>query len=449
MKNAVRFDVLLIAGAVLCAGAQVNAPMPMGEAVPEEAAAVESPAVEMARQKDKIIDEIIVGGTYRMRLTTGDILEGIIESKDETSIIIETEGKPYTFRASLIREYVLLVPPSGLAREQADDGGKGISESEILSYQEVLHRGPSVGMVDIRIINGSVFRGVIASIDQETIKLNVEGSKIPIAREVIDQIATAPSVSDEKKAKAAKEAPKKGPGGPYDTVYVVSPETDEQGKPLPPVAIIGKITRDDATGISLETPKGLQRTLKRDRIVRVQKHSTSPYEQKIKSYAAPLFCPKDMVLVDMPPGKPDRPFFKVCVDRYEYPNRKGAVPQGNASYKEAQQACESKGKRLCTAEEWQWACSGLEGYTYPYGWQFDKKNCNTKGVGQFEASGARKRCVGKFGLYDMVGNIFEWVTGADGKPMLMGGPYSKCQTVSPGMDGDAKPQTGFRCCKSN
>ena len=53
------------------------------------------------------------------------------------------------------------------------------------------------------------------------------------------------------------------------------------------------------------------------------------------------------------------------------------------------------------------------------------------------------------GGYDMVGNIIEWVSASNGKMALMGGPYSKCQTISEAQNGDAKPQSGLRCCKSN
>jgi len=404
-------------------------------------------AVVAGAIEDSTLNDLIVGGTYRMMLTTGDILEGVLESKDDASVIIESEGKPYTFRGSLIQEFVLLAPPKGLARDAKAQPSAGITEEHILSFDDLLQQGVSAGTIDVRIINGSVFRGTVVTVDPETVKLNVQGSHIPIAREVIDKIVGV--VEEKKPAASAPQEEAEIMKGPFDTVYVINPETDEYGKPLAPIVIIGKIERDDAVGISIVTPQGLQRTLKRDRILRVNKNTVSPYEDQIKRYAAPLFCPNDMVLVDLPPGKPDRPFFKVCIDRYEYPNLKDAMPQGNSSYEEAQQACESKGKRLCTTQEWQWACSGLEGYTYPYGWQFDKKNCNTKGVGQFEPSGSRSRCVGKFGAYDMVGNIFEWVTGDDGNPVLMGGPYSKCQTESPGVGGGAKPQTGFRCCKSN
>jgi formylglycine-generating enzyme required for sulfatase activity len=156
-----------------------------------------------------------------------------------------------------------------------------------------------------------------------------------------------------------------------------------------------------------------------------------------------------MFFVDIPPGKQNRPFFKVCVDRYEYPNVKDAAPKINSSYDEARALCSKRGKRLCTADEWQWACSGLEGYTYPYGWNPEKEKCNTDGNRPPEASGVRSNCVSKFGGYDMVGNVFEWVTDGKKQPSVMGGPYSKCQTITGGVGGSAKPQTGFRCCKSN
>ena len=200
--------------------------------------------------------------------------------------------------------------------------------------------------------------------------------------------------------------------------------------------------------VTIELVDGKQEKVTRSEILRITRHSTTGFDEPIKRYAKPLFCSDDMFLVDMPPGKQDRPYFKVCVDRYEYPNIKGTKPMGNISYEQAKAYCEQKGKRLCTAQEWQWACSGIEGYTYPYGWNVEEQKCNsdTRAV---EPSGARHNCVSKFGGYDMTGNIFEWVTGDNAQPMLMGGPYSKCQTVSPGVGGSAKPQTGLRCCKSN
>jgi hypothetical protein len=199
----------------------------------------------------------------------------------------------------------------------------------------------------------------------------------------------------------------------------------------------------------MTTPQGTQRKIVRERIIRVKRNSVDPLENTIEAYAKPLFCSENMMMVDLPPGKPGRPFFKVCIDKYEYPNQKGAMPMVNVSFDEAQNLCRMQGKRICSTEEWQWSCSGLEGYTYPYGYQIETEYCNREGNSRIETSGNRNKCVGKFGVYDMVGNIFEWVTDSIGNPMVMGGPLTKCETVSPGMKGQAKPTVGFRCCKSN
>lgn len=393
------------------------------------------------------LDDILVGGIYRMELLSGDILEGIVEEKNDTSLIIECQGKPYTFNTFLIHEYTLITPP----RKKGAGKSQGITESEILTYNELLHRPHSVGKIQIRISNGSLYRGTVEEIDPETVKINIHGSVIPISRDIITQISTI--VPETKKVLLKRESkiskkPKKVEG-PFDTVYVLNPETDEYGKNLAPFIIVGKIQTDEPDGIRIVIPNGMLRELKRERILRVTRHTKPSYEQKIKTYAKTLFCSQDMILVDLPPGKEGRPFFRVCIDRYEYPDKKGVVPQSNISYNESQKACKTQGKRLCSVEEWQWACSGVEGYIYPYGHRLEKLYCNRDGIKNIEPSGSRHKCYGKFGVYDMVGNIFEWVTDSEGKPMLMGGPYSKCQTVSPGMNGAAKPQIGFRCCKSN
>ncbi|MDD5672903.1 MAG: SUMF1/EgtB/PvdO family nonheme iron enzyme, partial [Chitinivibrionales bacterium] len=182
-----------------------------------------------------------------------------------------------------------------------------------------------------------------------------------------------------------------------------------------------------------------------DDLVRINKHTPEQFADPVARYAKPPFCTLDMVLVDSPPTKADRPYFKVCIDRYEYPNIKDSLPLANISYAEAAKICAGKGKRLCSAFEWQWACSGVEGYAYPYGWNFEKETCNTQSP---EPSGRRGRCASKFGAFDMTGNIWEWVSDADNGAVAMGGPASKCQTRSPGF-GDAKPTIGFRCCKGN
>ncbi len=319
------------------------------------------------------LDDFTVGATYRMTLTTGDVLEGVVDSKNDTSLILDCKGSAYAFAPTLISEYQLLAPPPQKTAEQA-------------------------------------------------------GAVVP-----------------EKKAAApAPVAP-----AVYDTLIVKNPESDDYGRPKENLTIVGKIIKEDNLRVTVQNLDNSQTSYTFDQVIRMLRHSTeNPEEDEIQKYAKPLFCPPDMVLVDLPPGKSNRPFFKVCIDRYEYPDKQGAVPQVEVSFEDAQKLCEKTGKRLCTAQEWRWACSGLEGYAYPYGINMEKENCNTDSRTP-EPSGARNKCISKFGAIDMTGNVWEWVTSTNGAMAAMGGPVSKCQTVSPGVGGEAKPTIGLRCCKSN
>jgi len=387
---------------------------------------------------------VVVGATYRFTLTTGDVFTARVESRTDTSVIAETnEGNAYTFRIPLIRECVMTSPPP----QPAAPAGAG--RGEALTFDELKRRSPQGMMLQVRIKSGQAFEGRFASIDDENVRLDVSGSQIPIHKDVIAQILTMPSGKTPPAPAPAKPEARKPPSIP-DTVIVRNPKTDEWGRQLASFVYVGTIVDDYGERIVLERTDGARVEVKRTEVERVIRHSTKsdPALDAIQRYAKQLFCPSDMVLVDLPPGKDGRPFFKTCVDKYEYPNEMNAVPKGNLSYEDARRICEAKGKRLCTAEEWQWACSGLEGMPYPYGYNYNENTCNSSSKG-ISASGDRTNCVSKFGLYDMTGNVFEWVTGAKDKPMLMGGPQAKCQTVSPGVDGSAKPLSGLRCCKSN
>lgn len=411
-----------------------------------ETASVEPVVSGPALSSGQTFNEIQVKGKYRMSLATGDELIGIVESKDDTSLILETtEGKPYAFGHHLLKRFELLVPPPPKKSPPSPQKSSDISEVKVISYDELKAKPGYGGIVEVRISNGSVFKGKIISVDESMLNINIEGSNIPIAKTVITQISLIPA----EQKPDEKVPPKKPKQQTPDTIFVRNSETDEFGKIKEDLVFTGEISTVNNQSVVIKLADGSSKEIPRVQVSRIIKHSTSNYEETIKRYAKPLFCPDDMFLVDIPPGKQGRPFFKVCVDRYEYPNQRDVVPQGNVSYKDAQEFCQKRGKRLCTQDEWQWACSGLEGYTYPYGWNRDDNKCNTDGTKAAERSGSRLNCVSKYGGYDMVGNIFEWVTGTGNEPMLMGGPYSKCQTVSPGVGGGAKPQTGFRCCKSN
>ncbi|NLG18753.1 MAG: formylglycine-generating enzyme family protein [Fibrobacter sp.] len=408
-----------------------NAALPASS---EVAAVVTSPALASGQS----FSEIVAKGKYRMSLTTGDELVGIVESKDDTSLILETlDGKPYAFRHSLISRYELLELPEVKKAKQAP---APVKSPQVISFDALRQKSSENPLLEVSIKNGSVFKGRLFSIDAEMLQIIIEKSRLPFSRDVINKLMILP---EQKTPDTVRKMQ-----GPFDTVFVKNPQTDDWGRAQPDLVYEGKIRKEDAQTVTIELPDGKQEKLSRSTIKRITRHSSDSFDEPIKKYAKPLFCPDDMFLVDMPPGKQGKPYFKVCVDRYEFPNIKDTRPMGNVSYDQAKQYCEQKGKRLCTAQEWQWACSGLEGYTYPYGWNVEEQKCNadTRAV---ETSGSRHNCVSKFGGYDMTGNIFEWVTGNKAEPMLMGGPYSKCQTVSPGVGGSAKPQTGLRCCKSN
>ncbi len=58
------------------------------------------------------------------------------------------------------------------------------------------------------------------------------------------------------------------------------------------------------------------------------------------------------------------------IDRYPYPNQRGVAPRTGVTAAEAGSLCEAEGKRLCTELEWEAACKGPAGATYPYGFEY-------------------------------------------------------------------------------
>jgi len=168
------------------------------------------------------------------------------------------------------------------------------------------------------------------------------------------------------------------------------------------------------------------------------------------------------------------------IDRYEYPGRPGALPMVRVTWLRAQSLCERQGKRLCTEEEWTLACEGEKLLPYPYGYARDAEACNIDAplrapstpstpsrtaahrghthwispLDQREPSGSRPRCVSAFGVFDMTGNVDEWVDGRSSghASSSMGGYWgpvrNRCRVVTRA-HGETFSfyQTGFRCCR--
>ncbi|NLL13783.1 MAG: formylglycine-generating enzyme family protein [Fibrobacter sp.] len=144
-----------------------------------------------------------------------------------------------------------------------------------------------------------------------------------------------------------------------------------------------------------------------------------------------------------------------CIDRYEWPNKKGVIPESYISLYQAMDSCYSVGKRLCTSEEWMLACSGPHTWSYPYGQVYERYACATHEK-KVSVSGSRPECRSFFGVYDMSGSLLEWTsTRAEANRhfyYVMGGfwesgPQSGCseKRYSYFPENQHNP-VGFRCC---
>ncbi|MDP2315203.1 MAG: SUMF1/EgtB/PvdO family nonheme iron enzyme [Pseudomonadota bacterium] len=205
--------------------------------------------------------------------------------------------------------------------------------------------------------------------------------------------------------------------------------------------------------------------------------------------------------VDLSPCPPEMALAgAACVDRweahldgaspYDVPESgvavaaEGVVPQGYISGEVAAAACAAGGKRLCSLDEWMRACGGPEATTYPYGDTYDGAACNdsyggghpvvdyfgtSDGVwdgthmndgginqqpGTVDATGANPGCVTPEGVYDLHGNLHEWIEDPAGT--FKGGFYADAALNGAGCGYTTTAHsidyhdysTGFRCCKN-
>lgn len=197
--------------------------------------------------------------------------------------------------------------------------------------------------------------------------------------------------------------------------------------------------------------------------------------------ARDIVCPSDMV----PTG------VGTCIDRYEWPNKKGVKPLLGISgvaedadiaagrIMDVEQLCKSVGKRACKHYEWVKACQGPESKTYPFGNTLPKYDPNKRDglcnydkwfrvvdeqkvarrdpkemdrLDQSEPSGERDTCKSSTGAMDMMGNAEEWVRCKDGPHgwCLMGRYWSSpepcIQTISIHSPKWHYYQSSMRCC---
>lgn len=172
-----------------------------------------------------------------------------------------------------------------------------------------------------------------------------------------------------------------------------------------------------------------------------------------------------------------------CMDRYEWPNKKGELPALLVSWIDAKKTCEAAGKRLCTEAEFNFGCEGEAMLPYTYGYARDAQKCSIDKpyrkrqkkllkydrcmknaackaelarLDQRLPAGSLPECVSPFGAYDLNGNINEWVVRPKQKyPNRSGleggwwGPVrGRCRpTVGFHKEEDYGYEEGFRCCK--
>ncbi len=284
------------------------------------------------------------------------------------------------------------------------------------------------------------------------------------------------------RATAAEDAGSTGApdGGPDDAGGASDADAGEDG------ALPGSTEGCPAGMVRVEgeyCPEVLQKCLghsseyDKDKALEARKKKTgepigrSNVSERCLKYEAPSVCLSKQ-----------RRHVRFCVDRYEWPNEKGTVPALLVSWVDAKKLCEEAGKRLCTEDEFNFACEGEEMLPYTYGFERDPTKCNIdrpyrkrehklskyarcmkdpackaelEKLDQRLPAGSLPACVSPFGAYDMNGNINEWVFRPKEKPPnrsgLKGGWWGpvrgRCRpTVGFHKEEDYGYEEGFRCC---
>jgi formylglycine-generating enzyme required for sulfatase activity len=180
--------------------------------------------------------------------------------------------------------------------------------------------------------------------------------------------------------------------------------------------------------------------------------------------------------------------YKSCVDNGECEPPEGAHyndpayadhPVVYVNWGQAIAYCEWRGARLPTEAEWEKAARGTDGRTYPWG---EESGCTKANICERDTTAVGSYAEGKspYGMYDMIGNVNEWVSdwysetyyqnspssnppGPDSgnSKVLRGGSWDWERYKNSGYynpvrsaarwlmsPGDSHPSIGFRCASS-
>jgi len=151
------------------------------------------------------------------------------------------------------------------------------------------------------------------------------------------------------------------------------------------------------------------------------------------------------------------------IDMFEWPNELGGNPPIRVKHDDAAALCASRGKRLCSAVEWERACKGPEMNIYGYGNTYSAETCGAKPGGDVNndglldrASGSLAGCKSGWGVYDMSGGAYEWTDTAGRNPkfrLLKGGKLNqtpeaanRCAFALEQNPTLSDASISFRCC---
>ncbi|MCC6215015.1 MAG: SUMF1/EgtB/PvdO family nonheme iron enzyme [Polyangiaceae bacterium] len=173
---------------------------------------------------------------------------------------------------------------------------------------------------------------------------------------------------------------------------------------------------------------------------------------------------------------------RFCMDKWEYPGRKGEKPRVLVDWTTASRLCEEEGKRLCTESEFTFACEGEDMRPYATGYRRDAEQCNidkpfvtrrrgllpepqcaanTACAEELDRLDGRREvgdgeaCASPFGIYELNGNVNEWVSQMWRQPphrsALKGGWWgpvrNRCRAIAQSHAEDYLGyEVGFRCC---
>jgi serine/threonine protein kinase/formylglycine-generating enzyme required for sulfatase activity len=214
------------------------------------------------------------------------------------------------------------------------------------------------------------------------------------------------------------------------------------------------------------TEKQVERPRREKRIAAVPKPPTP------KCPADMVYIPSGSFIMGSNPSDPLRDFSEkadvrthvkaFCIDKYEYPDQEGVIPQTNVSFYRAKKLCESEQKQLCSEDEWEKACKGPSDLKYPYGNVWNAGRCDTQNKDgtnrSIVPSGSYRGCASGYGVYDMSGNVMEWTNNTFSPQdttdrVVKGGSFTKpdwatrCAYRYNMLPNSTSNEVGFRCCK--